>query len=67
MDHALWSGVMNKQRQLRLQLLCTECLPSMHSEGCQPNMHGIQAIDKDTEKAMLAYFFKKQEEQKVSA
>ena len=28
-------------------------------------MNGLQAVNKDTEKVMLAYFFRKQEEQKV--
>ena len=29
-------------------------------------MGGLQAINKDAEKEMLAYYFRKQEEQKVS-
>ena len=31
------------------------------------DMNGLQAIDKDAEKAVLAYYFKKQEEQKVNS
>ncbi len=40
---------------------------SMHS-GCHHHIiFGLQAIDKDAEKTMLAYYFKKQEEQKVKS
>ena len=52
---------------LWLPLLCTRGLASKHTGGCQHDVCGMQATDQYTEKAMLAYYFKKQEEQKVSA
>ena len=38
-----------------------------HGTESHVHGHGLQTKDEQTEKAMLAYYFKKQEEQKVSS
>lgn len=56
-ERGLWSGGKGGGR-------CT-CV-FMHRVCHGDDIHGPQAVNKDAEKAMLAYYFRKQEEQKVS-